>query len=378
MRCRENGEKGRESMKIFIDLTALSEKPTGIARVAENVAKTMIRNHPEHRYVLAFWRDVPKRFSVDRFGENVQIIRIQAGYRTMRLKDLPLAMYRSKADVYLCCAFPCPLTFWDKRAVSVIHDLTPFIYGETMTKEARCTWRLLIRHAVRTNGLLLHVSRTVMQEVKNKFHRKKSAAILLGVDIGQQADASILEKFKLEKNGYILSVSTLEPRKNLKFLLNAFSMLDNQSDIKLVLAGGKGWKLEDAIGAVDPEVEKNIIFTDYVSDSELKALYQNARCFVSSSVYEGFGLPVIEAVKNDLPVLISDIPVYREITDGKAVYFDLEAPESLRKCLDQAIVSDMRKTEQFAQLKEFASGYTWDNYAEQLNQLLLKKTKQNG
>lgn len=365
-------------MKIFMDLTALSEEPTGIARVAENVAKAMIRNHPEHRYVLSFWRDVPKRFPVDQYGENVEILRIHAGYRTMRLKDLPMAMLRSKADVFLCCAFPSPLTLFDKRAVSVIHDLTPFRYGDTMTKDARRTWRLLIRHAVRTNGLLLYVSHNTMREVQTQFHTKKGRAIMLGVEVTEQADNGVLKKFQLEKNGYILSVSTLEPRKNLKFLLQAFSRMENPTGVKLVLTGGKGWKLEDAIGTVDPKVEKNIVFTGYVSDEELKALYQNARCFVSASVYEGFGLPVIEAVKNDLPVMISDIPVYREITDGKAVYFDLEDSESLQKCLEQMLVSDMRATEQFVQLREFASRYTWDNYVEQLNQLLIKKTKRNG
>lgn len=365
-------------MKIFIDLTALSEEPTGIARVAESVTKAMIRLHPEHQYMLAFWSEIPKRFSTDGLGDNVEIRCIKSSYRGMRLKYLPLEMYHSGADVFLCCAFPSPLTFWDKRAISIIHDLTPFSYGKTMAKDARRTWRLLMRHAIWSNGMLLHDSRTVMEEVQKRFHTKKGKAILLGVDIAEHSDLSILEKFKLAKDGYILSVSTLEPRKNLKFLLKAFSMMENPSNIKLVLTGGKGWKLEDAIGKVDPEVEKNIIFTGYVSDEELKALYQNAKCFVSASIYEGFGLPVIEAVKNDLPVLISDIPVYREITDGKAVYFGLESPEGLKKCLEQAIRSDMRLTEDFRELREFANQYTWDRYVEQLNLLLLEKTRKNG
>lgn len=378
MRSKGNMRMDNKDMKIFVDLTALTDKPTGIARVAESVAKAMIRKHPEHHYVLAFWNEVPKRFLVDHLGSNVEVICIKTGYRTMRLKDLPLAMYQSKADFFLCCAFPSPITLWDKRAVSVIHDLTPFDYGETMAKDAMRTWRLLIRHAVRTNGLILHVSHTVMKEVQKKFHCRKVAVIPNGVDIAEQADTSVLDKFNLEKNTYILSVSTLEPRKNLKFLLKAFAMLDNKSDIKLVLTGGKGWKLEDAIGAVPPEVEKNVVFTGYVSDEELKALYQNANCFVSSSVYEGFGLPVIEAVKNDLPVVISDIPVYREITNNKAVYFGLENPETLKKCIEQAITTNMRETEQFAQLKVFAAQYTWDNYAEELNHLLLERIMQNG
>jgi len=316
---------------------------------------------------------------VEHFGNNVEVQCIRSSYRGMRLKYLPEAMYKSRADVFLCCAFPGPILMWDKRVISIVHDLTPFKYGETMAKDAMRTWRLLIRHAIRTNGLILYDSRTVMEEVKNLFHRRKnSVAIPLGVDIAERADNSILEKFNLEKDSFFLSVSTLEPRKNLKYLLKAFAQMEKSSNLKLVLTGGSGWKLEDAIGTVAQDLEKNVVFTGYVSDEELKALYQNANCFVSSSVYEGFGLPVVEALRNDLPVLISDIPVYREITDNKAVYFGLENPENLKKCLEQAIATDMRSTEQFAQLKEFTVRYTWDNYVEQLNHLLLERIKQNG
>lgn len=365
-------------MRIAMDLTALTEKPTGISRVSESVAKAYIRNHPEHEFFLLFRKRVPKRFSIDPTWQNVKLLFAITRNEPLRLVELPLIMKRLKVDWILCCAFPGPLLLNDKRVVSIVHDLTPFKFGQTMARDALHSWQLLIKHAIQTNGLILHDSYTVAREVQQMFHSTNSIPIHLGVDIADHADTSVLERFSLEKGSYILSVSTLEPRKNLRFLLKAYSMLENPSGVKLVLTGARGWRLQDAIGQVNPNLEKNIVFTDYVTDQELRALYQNARCFVSSSVYEGFGLPVIEAVKNDLPVLISDIPVYREITDCKAIYFDLDDPEHLTKCLERAITEDLRDTEQFALLKEFAARYTWDNYVERLDQVLLGNMKENG
>ena len=190
------------------------------------------------------------------------------------------------------------------------------------------------------------------------------------MDITTDEDPAILEKFSLEKDRYILSVATLEPRKNLKVLLEAYQKMNNDSGVKLVLTGGKGWKLMDAIGEIDPDRKDNIIFTGYVSDAELNTLYNNAKLFVSASMYEGFGLPVIEAVRHNLPVLVSSIPVYREITGGHAEYFQYDDVEGLRQALEYCVETELRSTDAFTELQSHATQYTWENYVKKLYQIL--------
>lgn len=286
----------------------------------------------------------------------------------MRLTELPAAMKSSDADWLICAAFPSPLLLNDKRAISVVHDVVPWKHPETMRFRPMLQWRTLIAHAVKTNRYVLHVSNTVKQEVEAKFHNSNSVALCNGVDVPGEADYSILEKYGLEKGKYILSVATLEPRKNLKVLLEAFSKMEDNKGVKLVLTGGAGWKLKDAIG--DLGEQKDLVLTGYVSDEELNGLYQNAGLFISASIYEGFGLPVIEAINNDLPVLVSDIPVYREITDNCAEYFPCQDSNALKEALNRCLKAEIRTTQEYARLREHVKQYTWENYVHNLNQLL--------
>lgn len=357
-------------MKILIDLTELTDRPTGIPRVTENIARSMMKCFPEHEYVLIFYKQVSPSLAEEAAQNNVETIVLKENRKLMRLITLPAAMRKSDADWLICPAHPSPLLLNDKRAVSVIHDLVPWKCPETMLLKSMVKWRVLISHAVKTNRYVLHVSNTVKQEVEEKFHNHNSVAVCNGVDVPGEADNSVLEKYGLEKGRYILSVATLEPRKNLKVLLEAFSKMEDHKGVKLVLSGGAGWKLKDAIG--DLVEQKDLILTGYVSDAELNGLYQNAKLFVSSSIYEGFGLPVIEAINNDVPVLISDIPVYREITGGFAEYFPCRDSDALKDSLNCCMEKDIRTTKAYEQLREHVKQYTWENYVHKLNQLLTK------
>ena len=357
-------------MKIMFDLTVLKEKPTGILNVTENIVTTYIRLFPQNQYVLVFQGKIMERFPIRTESDNVKII-VQTAPNQKRLYHLPKIMRESDADWIICASYPGPVLLNDPRVISVVHDLTCWKHPETMNWKLVRRWRAMIRHAVRTNRYILNVSETVANEVRAKFHNKNSVAICNGVNITEETDESILEKFSLKKDGYIHSVATLEPRKNLTVLLDAFSRMENRGNVKLVLTGAAGWKLQDALGEnADMVGSENLVFTGYVSNAELNALYRNAKLFVSASVYEGFGLPVIEAVRNNLPVLVSDIPVYREITNGLARYFPCHDAGVLAKRLEECLGQDLRREPEFAELQEFAKQYTWENYVNKLNQLL--------
>lgn len=357
-------------MKILFDLTELTDKPTGITRVAENVASMMVKCHPEHEYVFVFWRQIPDRFRKMVDLDKVELTVLNCRLKLLRLYGLPNAMKHSDADWLICPVAPCPLALSDKRVVSIVYDLVPWKCPETMRMKSMLKWRAMIAHAVKTNRYVLNISNTVKSEVEEKFHNKNSIALCLGVDVPGEPDHEVLEKHGLEKGKYILSVATLEPRKNLKVLLEAFSKMEDHKGMKLVLTGGAGWKLKDAIG--DLGEQKDLVLTGYVSDEELNGLYQNAGLFVSASIYEGFGLPVIEAINSDLPVLISDIPVYREITGGLAEYFPYRDSDALKESLNRCLDTDMRATQEYAQLREHVKQYTWENYVNKLNALLIQ------
>lgn len=358
-------------MKIVFDLTALDERPTGIARVAEAVAKAYISNYPENKYVLLFNKNIPDRFPIKNSFDNVEVVLLHSRNKILRLFTLPRYLKEIDADFILCCAFPGPLLLNDKRVVSIIHDLNPWKFPKTMKLYNRIMWKLLIKHALKTNSLILNDSRTISEEINKEFGCGRLCPIPLGINVSAKEDDRILEKYGLAYDKYILSVSTLEPRKNLKLLLNAFSRIKENCNIRLVLTGAVGWKLEDAIGSVSEDLKSRIIFTGYVSDEELKSLYVNAKFFVSTSVYEGFGMPLIEAVKNNLPIIVSDIPVYKEITANKAIYFKSNDETSLIEILEESIrKTNLRASKEFSELRSVAASYNWDEYVRELNRVL--------
>lgn len=138
----------------------------------------------------------------------------------------------------------------------------------------------------------------------------------------------VLNKFKINKP-YFLSVGTLKPNKNYPFLIKSFSKL---SGFQLVISGKKGWQYDEIYQTVtNLKLQDSVIFTDYVKDKEKNILYQCATAIVLPSLYEGFGIPAIESQSFGTPVILSDIPVFREIMGNSATYIDPTNIQSLVK-----------------------------------------------
>jgi len=145
-----------------------------------------------------------------------------------------------------------------------------------------------------------------------------------------------------------LTVGSLEPRKNLSFVLDAFERIWLQnSRVKLALVGHNTWKVEDLLERIrrHPLLDTSLFWISGASDTDLEYLYQNATALVFASMVEGFGLPIVEAMQRGLPVLCSDLPVFREIADGKARFFSLETTDELTQCIRDEM-------EQYERLKQ--------------------------
>lgn len=132
----------------------------------------------------------------------------------------------------------------------------------------------------------------------------------------------IRKKYGLPEE-YILVLSTLEPRKNIRCVFNAYAKLDSNADVpKLAVAGRKGWMVDKELAAVREKLSDRICLTGFIDEADLKAVYSHASVFVDASVYEGFGMPPLEALSNGVRhVLVSDIPAHREVLGDDAVYF---------------------------------------------------------
>lgn len=171
---------------------------------------------------------------------------------------------------------------------------------------------------------------------------------------------------------YILTVGTLQPRKNFARLIEAFSQLSDRS-LDLVIVGKKGWLYEGILEAPKTYgVESRVKFMDFVADDALPALYKNAACFVLPSLYEGFGLPVLEAMSYGIPVVVSNVSSLPEIAGDAGIYIDPEDTKSITEGIAEALAeTGAAKTKRIAAGKKRVTLFTWDKAADTVIDVLV-------
>ena len=169
---------------------------------------------------------------------------------------------------------------------------------------------------------------------------------------------------KITTRDYLLYAGTVEPRKNLKTLIRAYKDVRAKYDVALVIAGGLGWLYDDIVSY--PEklgLGKDVIFTNYVDGGTLCALYQFASVFVYPSLYEGFGIPPLEAMACGAPVIVSDIPPHREVSGDAAIFFDPANHEALADAIARVLSSASLRAEMKQKGLRKAGEYSWQKVA---------------
>ena len=174
---------------------------------------------------------------------------------------------------------------------------------------------------------------------------------------------------------YILFVGTLQPRKNIVRLVEAFSRLKDlgpkTQDLNLVIVGKKGWQFEEILSAPKKyEVEDRVKFLDSVSDEDLPSLYKNAICFCLPSLYEGFGLPILEAMQYGCPVATSNVSSLPEAGGDAALYFNPENVEDIKKSLESIIQSSELRDKLIKKGYEQVKKFSWEKSAKQTLEVL--------
>ncbi|MEY2477438.1 MAG: hypothetical protein QOG87_2753, partial [Actinomycetota bacterium] len=229
---------------------------------------------------------------------------------------LPAAARRRHVDVF---HHPDPLALRigaAPRTVVTVHDMTPFLFPETFGMQRARYKQLVVRRAVAAADRVITDSEATRRDVLEllDIETERVVTVHLGTDAGWQPASSdrlaeVHRRLGVESD-YLLSVGTMEPRKNLARLIEAYGIAHRRGlDVPLVVVGPTGWKSQTAL--VDPArhgVEDKVVLAGFVTGDELRALYARASAFVYPSLYEGFGLPVLEAMACGVPVIASSAP----------------------------------------------------------------------
>lgn len=260
-----------------------------------------------------------------------------------------------------------------RKQICTFHDAAIFEFSQAYSKAFVTWYRLLFRVQSRLCLSLLTVSefsRSCLCQYLS-VENDRFGIVHNGIDhiFGIETDENFLKKHDLNPNSYLLTVGSANPSKNFAALIKAYSTLNNVPSIPLVLVGGSN----SAVFAKQEISENvNIIWIGRVDDAQLKALYTHARAFVFPSLYEGFGIPPLEAMACGCPVIASNVTSIPEICGDAVGYFDPASILSIQSALERIMVDDEWRMSLRAAGAEKVKQYTWRAAALQLFQHLKK------
>lgn len=352
---------------IYINGRFLSKKMDGIGRFSVEICKQLKKSGLDFKIVIPKWLEVKNEegFEIVKFGnlkshfwEQIDLLRF------LKSKERPLLLNLSGLG---------PLLY--KNQIITIHDLSFYenkkwfskaytlFYGTTTPILAKNALKILTVSNFSKTEIIKYLQiddekiEVIYNAVSNDFDKCSDT-----IEISSNVNAIL-------KHKYILTVSSIDPRKNLQRLIDSFLEL-NIEDYKLVLVG----KTSSLFNIKLNSNSQDVIFTGFVSDSDLSILYKKCEFFIYPSLYEGFGIPPLEAMKNGCAVIVSDIPSLREVCSNAALYVNPEDPESIKNGMLKMIKDSTLKEELKIKGSLRFEFFKWKDSGDKVHDLIKKNT----
>jgi glycosyltransferase involved in cell wall biosynthesis len=342
-----------------------------VGRYFEGLVSGLERVDRESRYVL-FSSSLRERMRPEGRPENFVVVDRRVPVRLLNALwhrfELPTLDWLSGVSIEVAHS-PTPLRLPTRRARSLVtvHDLFFLDHRRATAGEIRRDYAALARSHVHRADAVLAVSATTADDVAARLDvpRERVHVVHPGLD----------ERFAPaggSSNGgrppYLLSVATEEPRKDIPTLLEAFAILKRRGfEGGLELAGGPGLDSSRIVETIDRlGLERDVARKGYVSASDLPVLYRNARALVSPSLWEGFGLPVLEAMASGTVPVVSDIPAHREVAEGAAVFVPPGDASAFARAIENVWTDGSLRARLAAKGIERARDFSWMESARKM------------
>ena len=278
-----------------------------------------------------------------------------------------------KIDIWHA-TYPLPMEVKRAKKITTIHDLIPLKLPYTTLDNKNFFFRS-IKNAVNKSDLILTVSEHTKKDILEVFNVSSDKIFVTYQPVMEKQYTfnedellPLLKQYRLRSKEYILFVGAVEPKKNLGRLIEAYVKLD--TTMPLIIVGKKGWLWEDEIGRLEKVFSRyflnKIRFLEYISRNDLNYLYQGAFCFVFPSLYEGFGLPPLEAMALGCPTIVSNISSLPEVCGDAALYIDPYSVVSIKDAIEKLINNSSLRAQLSLAGKERAKLFSFNNYTNKL------------
>ena len=364
-------------MLIGLDAIPLTEPRAGVGHYTYELARALAHASPGDEFELVYPSSYP---AVDiegreRFPPNLKGARVSVGALGRRWWSAGLPRYAGRRGFSLFHGTNYEVPLWGRTTrVLTVHDLSLFTHPET--HEQRRVWRARRRLPLMTRAAAAVVTPTEavrgelcewLRVPPSKVFAVHEAAreCFTPMEGGEATD--LLRELGVGGGDFLLAVGTIEPRKNLATLVSAFEEVLRErpaSGLRLVVAGGRGWLSGPLFESIERSPARGrVVLTGYVSDEQLRALYSACAAFVYPSLYEGFGLPPLEAMSCGAPVVAGRTPAVAEVSGGAARLFDPLDHGQLARALLELLEDDAaRRALTEAGLRR-AAHFSWERTA---------------
>lgn len=384
-------------MKIGIDIRAIGQQRTGDEYYTLNLVRNLLKIDKKNQYFLFTntneTKKIKEKILAGLNNKNIEVVSVLPSFKLFwTIFLLPRVAKRLNLDV-LHVQYIAPLGLSQKtKLITTIADVSFKAYPELIKKTDLFFLNLLIPLSLRKADKIVAVSKFTKNEII-KYYKTKAEKIKV-VYNGEASEIfkkeninseNILEKIGIKKP-YLFYIGTHQPRKDIPTLIEAFLLLKKQEkkfeNLQLVIGGKlKAHNYDPKIDLIlseakkdqeDKKFIKDIIFTGYLENEELVSLYKEAEIFVFPSLYEGFGLPLIEAMVSETPVVCSDIECFKEVAGEAGEFYQAGDVEELKKALLKLLDDSKRRNDLVKKGREQAKKYSWKKTAEKMLKIFLE------
>jgi len=378
--------------RIGIDLTAAVQQGAGIGRYVRELVSALLRLDTTNQYRLFAASKLgvgdptsnlqPPASNLQPPTSNLQFTHLPFHDKwLMRIwhraqLPLPVELITGRIDLFHSPDFTLPPTLPGTRTLLTVHDLSFVRDPDSADDRLRAFLNRVVPRSVRRADHILADSQASKEDLIELWGTPSAKITVLycGVELrfrpvtDPAALAAVRARYRLGDNPFILTISTLQPRKNHRRLIQAFAPLAaRHPDLLLVIAGGKGWGYHQILA--EPErwgIAHRVRFPGFVADADLPALYSAAAVFVYPSLYEGFGLPILEALACGAPVIASNRSSLPEVLGDAGLQADPLEVEGWTAGMEQLLTDASLRATLIAKGRQQAARFTWESAAGQL------------
>lgn len=367
-------------MKIGIDISQIVHQGTGVARFTEGLVNSILEFDRKNQWLFLFYslrQNLDKKLEIKIKNRGIRLIKLKLPPTLMsffwnQLHFFPLESIVGELDWFISSDWTEPPVNKIKKT-TIVHDLAFIRYPETIDKTILKTQKQRLTHIKKECPIIFADTQATKKDLINFLKIRQNRvvvnypAIKLNLPNKKQINFT-LNKYNLKKP-FILTVGKIEPRKNLKRLIEAFIKLKNRN-IGLVIVGPRGWQ------QFSNETMKqcnNVKFLGYIDDTNLYSLYSSCLFFIYPSIWEGFGYPLVEAMKIGAPIVCSNILPFKEIAKDSALYFDPFNIDNMTNCINTMIQDNRLRKKMIESGKIRAKEFSWKRYFNTLIKALNSK-----